>query len=81
MGDQPLRIGGNNAFAGEFFNGLIDEVGIYNRARTASEIAAAAGRDSYAIVWGWLSSASAIGVKHCDADAPFSCCDTCKRAR
>jgi hypothetical protein len=41
--DQPLRIGGNNAFAGKFFNGLIDEVGICNRARAASEIAAAAG--------------------------------------
>lgn len=32
-----LRIGGNN-FASEFFNGLIDEVKIYNRALTATEI-------------------------------------------
>ena len=38
VGNQPLRIGGNASFAGEFFNGLIDEVKVYNRARTATEI-------------------------------------------
>jgi hypothetical protein len=43
VGDQPLRIGGNNAFGGEWFQGLIDEVRIYNRALTAAEIGAAAG--------------------------------------
>ena len=32
-----LRIGGN-AFWGEFFKGIIDEVRIYNRALTASEV-------------------------------------------
>jgi hypothetical protein len=35
---SPLRIGGNNAWAGEFFQGLIDEVRVYNRALTAAEI-------------------------------------------
>lgn len=35
-----LRIGGNGSFAGEFFEGLIDEVRVYNRALDASEIAA-----------------------------------------
>jgi hypothetical protein len=41
VGDEPLRIGGNASFpGGEFFHGLIDEVRIYNRARTAAEIAA-----------------------------------------
>jgi uncharacterized membrane protein len=34
---QPLRIGGNASY-GEFFDGTIDEVRIYNRALTASEI-------------------------------------------
>jgi hypothetical protein len=34
---QPLRIGGN-AIWGEWFNGLIDEIRIYNRALTAAEI-------------------------------------------
>ncbi|MFD0883384.1 LamG-like jellyroll fold domain-containing protein [Streptosporangium algeriense] len=33
----PLRIGGN-AIWGEFFGGLIDEVRLYNRAQTATEI-------------------------------------------
>ena len=33
-----LRIGGNDVWAGEYYNGLIDEVRIYNRALTASEI-------------------------------------------
>jgi hypothetical protein len=44
VGDGPVRIGGNGAFAGgEFFTGLIDEVRIYNRALTATEIAGAVG--------------------------------------
>jgi hypothetical protein len=34
-----LRIGGNNAFANEFYHGLIDEVRVYNRALSAAEIA------------------------------------------
>ncbi len=34
---SPLRIGGNNVW-GEFFNGLIDEVRIYNRVLAAAEI-------------------------------------------
>jgi hypothetical protein len=33
----PLRIGGN-AISGEYFSGLIDEVRVYNRALTATEI-------------------------------------------
>jgi beta-lactam-binding protein with PASTA domain len=40
VGNQQLRIGGNNAFTGEFFQGLIDEVRVYNRARTAAQITA-----------------------------------------
>ncbi len=36
---QPLRIGGNNIW-GEYFDGLIDEVRIYNRALSATEIQA-----------------------------------------
>ena len=36
---NPLRVGGN-AVWGEYFSGLIDEVRIYNRALTASEIQA-----------------------------------------
>jgi concanavalin A-like lectin/glucanase superfamily protein len=43
VGTQPLRIGGNQSFGGEFFRGLIDEVRVYNRALTAAEIAADAG--------------------------------------
>lgn len=39
VGNQPLRIGGNNV-SGEFFKGFIDEVRIYNRPLSASEIAA-----------------------------------------
>jgi hypothetical protein len=34
---RELRIGGNLVW-GEYFDGLIDEVRIYNRALTASEI-------------------------------------------
>lgn len=37
--NQPVRIGGN-AVWGEYFNGSIDEVRIYNRALTVAEIAA-----------------------------------------
>jgi len=36
---NPLRIGGNAPW-GEYFSGLIDEVRVYNRALTASEIGA-----------------------------------------
>jgi chitodextrinase len=35
---EPLRIGGDSVF-GQFFNGTIDEVRVYNRALTAEEIA------------------------------------------
>jgi Concanavalin A-like lectin/glucanases superfamily/Bacterial Ig domain len=38
-GSQPLRIGNSNASVSEGFNGLIDEVRIYNRALSAAEIA------------------------------------------
>ncbi len=41
-----LRIGGNNAWPGEFFGGLIDDVRIYNRALTATEIAAGMNGDA-----------------------------------
>jgi len=34
-----LRIGGDASSTGEFFNGMIDEVRIYNRALSAAEIA------------------------------------------
>jgi hypothetical protein len=40
VGNQPLRIGGNASFTGEFFKGLIDEVKVYNRALSAAEIGA-----------------------------------------
>ncbi len=36
----PLRIGGNSIWPAEFFNGLVDEVRIYNRALSAAEIQA-----------------------------------------
>ncbi len=39
-GNQALRIGGNGSFAGEFYNGLIDNVRVYNRALSAAEIGA-----------------------------------------
>jgi hypothetical protein len=39
-GNQPLRIGNSNASVSEGFNGVIDEVRIYNRALSAEEIAA-----------------------------------------
>jgi hypothetical protein len=39
--NNPFRIGGSQPF-GEFFQGRIDEVKVYNRALTAAEIAAAA---------------------------------------
>jgi hypothetical protein len=38
--DSPLRIGGNSFWAKEFFAGLIDEVRIYNRALSATQIQA-----------------------------------------
>ena len=37
-GTGVLRIGGNGVWAGEFFNGRIDEVRVYNRALSAAEI-------------------------------------------
>ena len=37
MSTNPLRLGGNAPW-GEYFQGLIDEVRIYNVARTATEI-------------------------------------------
>ena len=37
ISSNSLRIGGNNVW-GEYFNGLIDEVRIYNKALLASEI-------------------------------------------
>jgi beta-lactam-binding protein with PASTA domain len=36
--NNPLRIGGNNVFPDEFFQGMIDDVRVYNRARTATQI-------------------------------------------
>jgi hypothetical protein len=38
VANGALRIGGNNSYANEFYKGLIDEVRIYNRARTAEQI-------------------------------------------
>jgi hypothetical protein len=38
--DGPLHIGGNEVWGGEWFSGLLDEVRIYNRALSASEIQA-----------------------------------------
>ena len=38
VANGALRIGGNGSFAGEFFQGLIDDVRIYNRALSAAEI-------------------------------------------
>ena len=35
--DNPLWIGGNNPY-GEYFTGLIDEVRVYNRALTQTDI-------------------------------------------
>ena len=37
--DSPLWIGGNNPY-GEYFQGLIDEVRVYNRALTQADIQA-----------------------------------------
>jgi beta-lactam-binding protein with PASTA domain len=39
VSNGAIRIGGNASSTGEFFNGMIDEVRIYNRALTAAEIA------------------------------------------
>jgi sialidase-1 len=38
-GDQPLRIGANSINSSHFYNGDIDEVRIWNRGLTDSEIA------------------------------------------
>jgi hypothetical protein len=38
--DGPLHIGGNEVWGGEWFSGLLDEVRVYNRALSASEIRA-----------------------------------------
>jgi hypothetical protein len=38
--NNPLRIGGNAVFTQEFFAGMIDDVRIYNRALSATEIVA-----------------------------------------
>ncbi len=38
VGSGALRVGGNASFAGEFFQGLIDEVRVYNRALTDAEV-------------------------------------------
>jgi beta-lactam-binding protein with PASTA domain/Ca2+-binding RTX toxin-like protein len=38
VANGALRIGGNNSSTGEFFQGLIDEVRVYNRALSAAEI-------------------------------------------
>jgi len=38
--DNPLRIGGNSVWNDEFFPGLIDEIRIYDRALSATEIQA-----------------------------------------
>jgi hypothetical protein len=38
---NPLRIGGGTVWAGQYFQGLIDEVRIYDRALSQTEIAAA----------------------------------------
>jgi len=35
---SALRIGGDASSTGEFFNGLIDEVRVYNRALSTTEI-------------------------------------------
>jgi hypothetical protein len=40
VGNQPIRVGGNQVFSGEFYNGLIDNVRVYNRALTAAELSA-----------------------------------------
>jgi len=39
QGNNSLRIGNSNAPVSEGFNGLIDEVRVYNRALSAAEIA------------------------------------------
>jgi beta-lactam-binding protein with PASTA domain len=36
--NNALRIGGDNSSTGEFFNGMIDEVRVYNRALSAADI-------------------------------------------
>ena len=41
---QPLRIGGSSVWVRQLFDGLIDEVRIYNRPLTAAEVASDMGR-------------------------------------
>jgi hypothetical protein len=36
----PLRVGGNGVWSGEWFDGQIDEVRVYDRALSAAEILA-----------------------------------------
>ena len=38
VGTGVLRIGGNTSYAGEYFKGAVDEVRVYNRALSATEI-------------------------------------------
>jgi hypothetical protein len=38
VSNGAIRIGGNASSTGEFFQGLIDEVRVYNRALSAAEI-------------------------------------------
>jgi hypothetical protein len=40
VGTGVLRIGGNSSFPGEFYTGLVDDVRVFKRALTATEIAA-----------------------------------------
>jgi hypothetical protein len=40
VGAGVLRIGGNNSWTGEFFQGEIDDVRVYNRALSQPEIEA-----------------------------------------
>jgi hypothetical protein len=61
---SPLRIGGN-AVWGEYFNGLIDEVRVYNRALTAPEIQA----DMNTAVAGSAAAAAPLSAPAMPADA------------
>ena len=38
--NDPLRIGGDAVWSDEFFNGLIDEVRVYDKALTAAQVSA-----------------------------------------
>ena len=35
---QPLKLGGNAVFGGEWYAGLLDDVRVYNRALSSTEI-------------------------------------------